>query len=93
MILKKYYLIELFLKFTLDMPSTKAAAEVKIPKLEIHVCHCAERDREESLRHWMLMLNEPEAVNGDWMHWTGGPNHKQFPAPFSQLIALLSTRS
>lgn len=63
------------------MESTKAAAG-ETPKLEIHVCYCAQKDSDDSLRHWMLMLSDPEAVKGDWIHSTGGPNGKQIPAPF-----------
>ena len=37
---KKTYLIELLLRLTLDLASTKAAAEFENPKLEIHVCYC-----------------------------------------------------
>jgi len=51
-------------------------------KLEIHVCYCAQKDNDDSLRHWMLMLVELEAVKGDWIHSTGGPNGEQSPAPF-----------
>lgn len=67
------------------MESAKAAPGEK-PKLEIHVCYCAQKDYDDSLRHWMLMLNNPEAVKGDWM---GGPNGKQIPAPL--FIVLLYT--
>lgn len=66
------------------MESAKAAPGEK-PKLEIHVCYCAQKDYDDSLRHWMLMLNNPEAVKGDWM---GGPNGKQIPAPFFFIVLL-----
>ena len=68
--------------------NTKGAPEEK-PKLEIHVCYCMQKDDNNSLRHWMLMLNQPGGVKGDWIHSTGGPNGKQIPAPFFKLFCFV----
>lgn len=49
--------------------NTTGTAEEK-SKLEIHVCYYVQKDNNNSLRHWMFMLNQPEAVKRDWIHTT-----------------------